>query len=290
MSESWTVQGRRLSAGDVQGIGQLIATHPQWSRWRLSRHLCQQWDWRNGAGQLKDMAARALLLKLERRGLIALPAKRRAALNRMRRPKAPVRFDQRVMAGSLAELGPLSLAEVSADRLGRKELAAALNQFHYLGHGGTVGENLQYVLREGGGRPLAFILFGAAAWKCQPRDAFIGWTPAQREQQLSLIANNTRFLIPAWVQVAHLGSWLLSQVLRRLSGDWQAKYGHRIVLVETFVQQPRFAGTVYRAANWRWVGATTGRTRQDRDRSIQSPRKDVYVYALRQDFREVLCR
>lgn len=91
------------------------------------------------------------------------------------------------------------------------------------------------------------------------------------------------------MQVPHLARWLLAQVTRRVSADWQSKYGHAVVLVETFVQRPRFAGTVYRAANWMRVGSTTGRTRQDRDRRMQSPIKDVYLYALCENFREKLC-
>ena len=91
-----------------------------------------------------------------------------------------------------------------------------------------------------------------------------------------------------WVQVPHLASWILGQVSRRLARDWQAKYGHGIVLLETFVERQRFRGTAYRAANWLAVGTTTGRTRQDRHTCIQAPVKDIYLYPLRRDFREAL--
>jgi len=81
---------------------------------------------------------------------------------------------------------------------------------------------------------------------------------------------------------------ILGQVSRRLARDWQAKYGHGIALLETFVERDRFPGTAYRAANWLPVGATTGRTRQDRHTCIQAPVKDIYLYPLRRDFREAL--
>jgi len=192
------------------------------------------------------------------------------------------------LEGPLAQLGALTLCEVSAQPAERVWVRAALGRFHYLGFGGAVGENLQYVVRTGQGRPLACLVFGAAAWKCQDRDQFIGGSVAQRERHLGLVANNTRFLILPWVKVPHLASWILGRVSRRLGADWQAKYGHAIVLLETFVERERFRGTAYRAANWQAVGATTGRTRQDRHTCIQVPVKAIYLYPLRRSFREAL--
>jgi hypothetical protein len=124
-----------------------------------------------------------------------------------------------------------------------------LHQHHYLSYRSPVGQNLQYLVTDRQGRPLACVLFGAAAWQCAERDRYIGWDAATRGQQLHLIANNTRFLIPAWVRVPHLASHVLSRIARRLSRDWQAKYSHPIVLLETFVQRDRFGGTCYRAAD-----------------------------------------
>jgi hypothetical protein len=132
------------------------------------------------------------------------------------------------------------------------------------------------------------MVFGAAAWKCQDRDQFIGWSAEQRQKNLALVANNTRFLILPWAKIAHLGSWILGQVAGRISLDWQGKYGHSVVLLETFVERERFRGTVYRAANWQAVGVTAGRSRQDRHTCLQVPVKDIYLYALQRRFREVL--
>ncbi len=132
------------------------------------------------------------------------------------------------------------------------------------------------------------MVFGAAAWKCRDRDQFIGWSAEQRQKNLALVANNTRFLILPWAKIPHLGSWILGQVAGRISLDWLGKYGHPVVLLETFVERERFRGTVYRAANWQAVGATAGRTRQDRHTCLQVPVKDIYLYALQRRFREVL--
>jgi hypothetical protein len=291
VTESLTIQGRCLSPAQLQDLRQWVGENPHWSRWRLSRELAARWDWRNGAGVLKDMAARTLLVKLAQRGLLALPERRQVPTNRMRcgaRPAMELPEPSPPISGALAQLGPLNLQEVSAEPLARAWVKEALARFHYLGFGGAVGENLQYVVRDAQNRPLACLVFGAAAWKCQDRDCFIGWTAAQRQEHLALVANNTRFLILPWVRVPDLGSWILGRVAGRIARDWQGKYGHSIALLETFVEQQRFRGTVYRAANWQKVGQTAGRTRQDRHTCIQVATKDIYVYPLRRSFREAL--
>lgn len=295
MHEPCIIQGRLISAAEVEQIRSWLSAHPGGSRRQLSQHLAVSWDWRNAAGQLKDMAARTLLVKLEQRGWITLPPRRQVPVNRMlqKRPPAPVAPPPgSPLADSLAELMPLLLTEVSGRTAAdlRPLFEGLLHQYHYLGHRGGVGENLQYLVRDRRGSSVACALFGAAAWQCADRDRYIGWTSAQRAQHLSRITNNTRFLVMPWLRVPSLASHLLSLIIRRLSRDWQAKYGHPIDLVETFVERERFAGTCYRAANWQRVGQTRGRTRQDRADGTrhQVPIKDVYVLPLHPRFREPL--
>jgi hypothetical protein len=286
MNDSFLVQGRRLEAADIDRITQLIAGHPDWSRRRLSEVLCAEWNWRNGSGRLKDMATRSLLVKLEARGLVELPPRRCLPSNRMCSQRiTPQLWDPTAIEGTLSQQGPLSIREVSSDTTARSRFAAALAEFHYLGFTGTIGENLQYTVTDSAGRLLACLLFGSPAWKCGARDRYIGWAPEQRARYLHLVTNNTRFLILPFVRVPHLASWFLGQALRRLSADWEQKYGHPIHLVETFVERQRFAGTCYRAANWIRVGETAGRSRQDRNHDLEVPVKDVYLYLLRHDFR-----
>jgi hypothetical protein len=291
MNATICVQGRPVSAAEVVQIRGLIGSHPDWSRYRLSRHLSAAWDWRNAVGQVKDMATRTLLLKLEQRGLVELPPCRMVSPNRHRLAPAPERsWDAQPMAGSLPEVGPLELQEVSRQPSARQEVRAALAQFHYLSYHNPVGETLQYALHDRSGRLLAALVFGAAAWQCAPRDEWIGWNPRQRQEHLGRLANNSRFLIMPWVEVPALASWLLGAITRRIDQDWRAKYGHGIVVLETFVERGRFAGTGYQAANWVRVGDTTGRSRQDRDGTLRVPVKAVYLQALTPHFREVLCR
>ena len=286
------LQGRTLSGDDLRLVRALIAQHPEWHRTALSRYLCQHWNWRNGAGRFKDMAARTLLLKLQARGLIELPP----AQTRTARPCAqapPLSPPQLLPANPapiecpLQALQPLILELAHSPGL-RREARQLLAQYHYRGFNGAVGENVQYLARDAHGRVLALMVFGAAAWKVAARDQFIGWSVEQRQQGLNRVTNQQRFLILPWVRVPHLASHLLGLATRRLSADWQARYGHPVWLAETFVEVERFAGTAYKAAGWRELGLTTGRTRQDRERTLQSPRKSVWVRPLHPAFRQRL--
>lgn len=289
MIDTLTVQGLRLSQGQVSQIQDLIQNNPDWSRYRLSRQLCVQWDWRTPVGQYKDMAARSLLLKLEKRGMVQLPPCRCVSPNRHRLAMSfEQRWDDQPIEGSLTQLGPIRIEEVSQVQ-SRQQIHSALAAFHYLGYRTSVGENLQYRVCDDQGRLLAVLVFGAAAWKCACRDQWIGWSSEQRQRNLCRIANNSRFLIMPWIKIEHLASWVLGRIARRINTDWQAKYGHRIGALETFVERDRFNGTCYRAANWQRLGSTTGRSRQDRNNTLKVPVKEIYLYPLTSRWREELC-
>jgi hypothetical protein len=290
--ESQVIQGRLITAAHLAEISGLIQAHPGWSRWRISRTLADQWAWRNAAGQLKDMAVRTLLVKLDQRDLIRLPHRRRQPA---RRQPAPVseHFDQPVPEPVDAELGqllPLHIHLLRPQHCDYDLFQQFLVRHHYLSYRGPVGENLAYLVRSRSAEPLGCLLFGAAAWHCAPRDQWIGWSDTQRAQGIQFIANNSRFLILPWVHVKSLASHVLSQIARRIDSDWQERYGHRIHLLETFVQADRFHGTCYQAANWTHVGRTTGRTRQDRHNRVNAPFKEIYLYPVTAHARRDLCR
>ena len=293
MEQSYLLQGRYLREADLAQVRSLIEANPAWSRRRISMELAEVWNWRTGTGQLKDMAARSLLLKLEQRGVLTLPPRRRNAPRRSPIVAAIPESELDLTAAitePLSELQPLRLEAVAAGSLDRALFSHYLARHHYLGFRGPVGENIAYLVRDRFGRELACLLFSAAAWKTKPRDSWIGWDDATRARRLPLLANNSRFLILPWVRVPHLASHLLGCIARRLAADWQARYGHPVHLLETFVERQRFRGTCYRAANWTCVGQTQGRTRQDRLREISAPVKDIYLYALTPRAREELNR
>ena len=190
------LHGRRFQALELLQVQELVGAHPDWSRYRLSRELCALWDWRTSTGQWRDMAARTVLLKLEQRGWVRLPACRMVSPNRHRLASpAPRDWDRTPITGSLAPLRPVEIREVSERRAEREELRAALASFHYLGYRTLAGENLQYTVRDQAGRLLAGVVFAGAAWKCAARDRWIGWHRSQREARLNRIANNGRFLL-----------------------------------------------------------------------------------------------
>lgn len=275
------LQGRRIAAPQLAWLRDWIAAHPQWSRKRLARELCQQWHWTDGRGRVKDFAARSLLLKLAARGLVTLPPLRLAFRRPSRgEPTWESWVEPAPWAASLAEIAPLALERVRPGTDADRRWRFYLHRYHYLGLA-VVGENMGYLARDAQGRDVAGLLFGAAAWRCAPRDRALGWSRQERQERLSRVANNTRFLVLPWVRVKHLASGVLGQAARRIERDWQDKYGHGLDWLETFVDRERFRGSCYRAANWRCVGQTQGRSRQDRDHRLQVPVKDVYVYALK---------
>ena len=275
------MQGRDVPPEDLAWLRGWLEAQPHGSRKRLARELCQRWQWMDGRGRLKDFAARSLLLKLEAQGHLRLPP---LQLDKRRPPPAAPQWpdwqEPAPWSAPLAALQPLRVEPVTAGTAAARRWAFYLHRYHYLGLR-VVGENLGYLVADAAGRQVACLLFGAAAWRCAPRDQALGWSEGQRRQGLSRLANNTRFLILPWVRVPHLASAVLGAVARRIDADWQAKYGHGLDGLETFVERDRFAGTCYRAANWRCVGATRGRSRQDRDHTRAVPVKDVYLYPLK---------
>lgn len=284
---SMILQGRQLYDDDIALIRRLMAKNPDWGRSRLSMELCRLWDWRTDRGVLKDMACRSMLRKLEQRQLIVLPAPRRAGpptrhIRDIPHCRDPIETDIR-------SLQPILVEPVTGRGPSDHLFHCLMDRYHYLGCRGHVGEHVKYMVYDRHSRPLAALLFGSAAWKTAVRDRFIGWDTPARQANLNLMTNNTRFLILPWVKVPNLASFILGACLRRLSEDWQHRYGHGLCLVETFVDRSRFAGTCYRAANWMLLGKTKGRSRQDRHKRLKVPVKDIYVYPLATDFRQRLC-
>jgi len=281
--------GRLFSPSDLETIRQIIGAseqHP--TRAAISRAVCTVLDWRKPDGDLKAMSCRVALLRMQRDGLITLPPPTSRSYT-----CGPTRFStasdpQPPITGTRRDLGELELRPVASEGEARlwRELVA---RYHYLGYTPLPGAQLRYLAFAGDNRLLAVMGFGAAAWKVAPRDHFIGWNSQQRQARLHLVVNQARFLVLPWVHVKNLASSLLAMAARRLAEDWNARYAYRPLVLETFVERPRHAGTCYRAANWTYVGQTQGRGKLDRAHRRQQPVKDVYLYPLRPDFRQLLC-
>jgi hypothetical protein len=265
-----------------------MAENPVFGRTRLSQEICHLWDWKNAQGQIKDMACRTLLLKLERKKLLVLPARVHKLGIRRARARLHQPHSQDSIVSDLRDLQPLKTINIKTGTTDQKMFSCLMDEHHYLGYKTSVGENLKYIVVDRNERIVACLLFGSAAWKTTSRDAFIGWSDEARQKNINLITNNTRFLILPWVKVPHLASHVLSLIRKRIVNDWMEKYNHPVWGLETFVDKTRFKGTCYKAANWNYLGVTKGRSRNDRFHKIQTSIKDVYFYPLSSDFRKVL--
>ena len=279
---------RSITPEDIDFIRNLIDANPEFSRWSLSKKLCQSWNWVQTNGALRDMVARGLMLMLDREGHIVLPEVRKIMHNPMvdRKPPALIEVDETLLQTSLAELGVLQLTQV---RRGADEALfnSLLQQHHYLGYSHPVGEHLKYLVYAQG-RPLACIAWSSAVRHLGSRDRYIGWSVAARLQNIKHIAYNTRFLILPWVKIPHLASHILGRMARTLSADWCALYAHPIYFLETFIEPERFRGTCYKAANWTLMGVTTGRGKADMTHQANRSIKQVFGFALAKDFRQRL--
>ena len=289
MENVLTFRNRTFKIADIDFVRQAIAEHPEEGRCALLRRLCLAWNWTQPNGQPKDMICRGLLLDLERKGAIQLPPPKKVpSKNPLSYRSKPERIavDQSPVEATLRELFPISIRQVRRSPL-EKLFNSLIEHHHYLRYTRPVGEHLKYMAFSGD-RPLACLALCSAAWHLGPRDDFIGWTPALRHKNRHLLAYNTRFLVLPWLRVPHLASHLLAQSLRRLSTDWEALYHHPVHWVETFVDSERFKGTCYQAANWIFLGKTTGRGKLDQTGKPNRSIKDVYVYPLVRQFRERL--
>ena len=279
--------GRQFEPSEIERIRAMIAGTVRLSRYRLSTMVCERLNWRRPDGGLKDMSCRVALLRMQADGLLDLPP--------ARRPK-PAAYVERPDIDCLADR-PLIIPEIDLGRLAVDLVAekrdslvwnAYVRRYHYLGHQLMSGAQLRYFVRAEG-QVVALLAFSASAWKVKPRDDYIGWNHEQRQRNLHLVVNNSRFLILPWIRRDNLASRALALASRRLQNDWQNRYSYRPVLLETFVEDGRFHGTCYQAANWQCPGKTQGRGKLDRDQRRALPIKSIWLYPLVASFRRHLC-
>jgi hypothetical protein len=282
-------RGLTVTSEDLDSIRQLIADRPDLSRRALSAELCRVRGWVQANGSLRDMVARGLLLVLHRAGHIVLPEKKFSPPNnatRHRRPDQVPLLQWAPLAGPVTGLLPLDVRQVR--RTPDEGLFDSfLETHHYLGYTRPVGEHLKYLIFAQG-VPVACLSWSSAPRHIGVRDRFIGWRPDVRRRYVHLIAYNTRFLILPWGRVPHLASHILGTISRRISADWQQMYDHPLWFLETFVDPERFRGTCYRAANWIYLGLTTGRGKDDHTYTVNRSLKEVLGYPLARDFRKRL--
>ncbi len=278
---------RAVTSEDIEEIRELIIGHSEWGRQELSLHLCQLWDWRRPDGTLSHRACRHLLMRLSEKGEIPLPPPKRTHASILHPPpeQQSIPCLQPNVATDSLTLDELIVRPVQLDE--RSLWKQLMKAFHYLGFRSTVGESIWYVATIGT-QWVALLAWAGAAFKSRHREAWIGWDPSLKTRRLHLIANNVRFLILPEIRMKNLASKVLSLNLRRLSQDWQRRYGHPIFLAETFVDPSRFAGTCYRAAGWIALGQTRGFQRRHNGYRAHGQPKMIFLKPLHPDAARML--
>jgi len=278
--------GQSFTEPTLERLRATIRQEPTLSRRALSRRVCEWLDWKSANGRLKEMSARCALLKLQRAGVLQLPSPHSGPLRGRPVPPPPTSPQ---LSGSVESLPGVELIAVGGPRCAAarlwKQLVAA---HHYLGYRPACGAQLRYLIRCADG-VIGALSFSAAAWRVAARDEWIGWSESARQAHLHQVIANDRFLIVPSVRVKNLASRVLALAAQRLPADWQARYGYRPLLLETFVETRRFHGACYRAANWICVGTTAGRSRQDRRHQMSVPRKTILLLPLVAQARTWLC-
>ena len=283
--------GRDFTAEQMTLLRAIIAGPLMLNRYNLSKEFCRRIGWYKPDGGLKDMMARVTMLAMHKDGLIDLPAPQRRQ-NRA----GPITFGPDTDAPldpsprSLPEARPIRLRTVLGATPQSQQWNAFIARYHYLGYRTLVGAQMRYTVHDRHGQLLALLGFSTAARKLAPRDRFIGWTEALREKNLPRVIDNARFLILPWIRIPNLASHILSVVCRHLPEHWTERYNTTPVLIETFVETPRFTGATYKASGWTRVGVTQGRGRYDRYKKYDKPKKAIWLRPLRKDWKRRLNR
>lgn len=279
--------GREVNRDDIVQIQETVATFGGLSRWELAQTVCEHLEWRTASGGNKVDACLKLLEKLELQGYFRLPVKHVFSRKALVKPIITERTQpESEIVGSLSDVGRVNL-RIAADRGERGLWNEFISRYHYLGYKHPFGYPLRYFI-ESERAKLGCMLFSGAAQSTGIRDRWIGWSDGDRLRKLAWVVNNTRFLIFPWVKVKNLASHVLGQVARRIAQDWQKIWGYRPVLLETFVDPRYFQGTCYLAANWQYLGMTTGEGLVREGKSYTTSPKLIFMLPLVRDFRSVL--
>lgn len=291
MDKEIVIRNRRITPLVLSQIQSVVENHWAKGRTYISRELCHLWDWRQPNGIYKDQVCRILLRKLEHKGHINLPPAKGGSADHSKRryyvsPDPPPQICTEPVSGSVEEFPGIELRMVR--RTPEEDLwNYFMYRYHYKSYRIIVGAHLKHMafFQE---RPLACLAWSSSVFRIQDRDSFIGWNQDARSRNISLVANNSRFLILPWIRIKNLASHLLASSARFVSRNWLSFYNRPLYLLETFVDSSRFQGTCYQAANWIKVGQTKGHAKKNNRFYYHGQTKDIYVYPLSRDFRDRL--
>ena len=320
--------GMDFTARQIKKIRDFMASNPEYVRAKIAYQLCRMFGMYQHDGRPKKTAAEVILKRMDMDNIITLPPTIYATRKmRVRTEKAILEEPSEKIILSFCDLEHLQFIPVRTQK-DSYLWSDLMDRHHYINSHLLFGAQMRYLVY-GGKRPvyptikpgavnkaagknsrqrltkdwkkldpdalrcnhlLALLGFGASAWRLSSRDKYIGWTDKQRAANINLIVGNVRFLILPWIESHNLASRILGGITKQLPLDWEARYGFKPVLFETFVQLDRFRGTCYRAANWIQVGTTKGYSLYGQAHKKSVPAKAILVYPLRKNFRQVLCK
>jgi hypothetical protein len=283
--------GQAISKEQLSELVEIVTTFPKLSHAELANTICELFSWKRPTGKLKTVECRQFLERLDAKGIINLPVRKKQYAKRSKTAVFRSRQTnfQATISVKLSELSPILLPRVKTQEQ-RQLWYEYIDRYHYLGYQLPFGAQLRYFIKSGKtDAVLGCFQFSSPAWTMAPRDRWIGWNNEQRNRNLQKIINNSRFLLFPWVHVKNLASSVLALAAKTVPDDWQRSYGYCPVLMETLVDRKRFKGTCYKAANWLYIGKTTGRGRMDRENKRHGMAvKNIYVYPLTFRFRQEL--
>lgn len=283
--------GRIFSDEEINLIIITVKEKYYTSRCKISRAICEKLNWYSENGRYKERICREFLILLEKDGLISLPPPKPCSFGRFKKKsfdKVEFIEPEKPLTGNLSDFDKPIFKRVT-NSTEHTFWQYLVNKYHYLGYRNVIGRYIKYIIYIND-TPVACIGWTGAALKVADRDNFIGWDDATRRNNIKHIANNFRFVIFPWSHIKYLASHLLSRNVDMVVSDWKAQYNVDIYLLETFVEKNRFLGTCYKASNWKYVGTTAGYAKTKTAYTKHGIIKDVYVYPVRDDFRELLCK
>jgi hypothetical protein len=290
--KSTTFSGKRFTRKQLAQIQDTVNLFPDLSRRELGHTICENLNWHTPKGSLKIQSCLNAIEQMEKIGLFTLPAKKE--IQKKTTQKKIIWNDRTkerpIICCNLKELLPITIQKVTP-----KEDIELWNEYvdryHYLKYKRPIGCHLRYfiVSEKQNEEILGCLLFSTTAvWALSCRDEWIGWKNKDHSKRLNLILNNSRFLIFPWVNVKCLASKILAIIAKQITDDWQEYHGYRPVLLETFVNPTKYKGTSYQAANWQYLGETSGRKWTEGLNKGETSSKDIYVYPLTPNFRAIL--
>ncbi len=282
ITKQQTFRGRKFTGEEISLIQEIVGACIGISRRELAHTICELLEWKRPNNRLKAQECSDFLKLLESKGVLSLPEKKGKGQTNFQKivPESPCKVPFSTLRGSIEEFAPLEVHRVQ-NQDQRNLFKELLGRYHYLGYAMPFGARIQYLIHVTRPRRevVGCIQFSSPAWRMKARDKWIGWDDKKRGDALQQVVNNSRFLVLA--DIRNLASSMLSACLGRLRGDWEKQYGVSPLLVETLVDQERYYGGCYRAANWIELGKTTGRGRMDRANERHGAQvKTILVYPL----------